>query len=152
MLRNRINDAMKDALRAKDQVALATLRMMNAAIKDRDIAVRPEGRSEGISDGEIVELMRKLIKQRQESIELYRQGNRQELVDREQAEIGVIERFLPRALEGAALEEAVAAAIADVGAGSIKDMGKVVARLREAHPGQVDIAKASGIAKAKLSA
>jgi uncharacterized protein YqeY len=152
MLRAEIGDAMKNAMRAKDQVALATVRMMNAAIKDRDIAVRPEGRADGITDGEIVELLRKLIKQRQESVVLYKQGNRPELVAREEAEIAVIERFLPQSLEGAALEEAVAGAIAHVGAGGIKDMGKVVARLREAHPGQVDIAKASAIAKAKLSA
>jgi hypothetical protein len=150
MLREQLNEALKGAMRAKDQPVVGTIRMILAGIKDRDIAARPKGNSTGIDDGEILTLLRSMIKQRQESIVLYQQGARQELADKEAAEIVVIEGFMPRQLDDAETSAAVQAVIAAIGAASIKDMGKVMAELRARHAGVMDFAKAGAVVKAAL--
>lgn len=150
MLRNELNDALKTALKTKDQTALATVRLILAALKDRDIQARGEGNSDGISEDEILEMLQKMIKQRRESIELYRQGNRQDLVDKEAAEIGVIERFLPKPLDEEETRSAVDEVIEETGAGSVKDMGRVMAMLKQRYPGRMDFSRASALVKERL--
>ena len=150
MLRERVNEVLKEAMRAKDQAKVGTIRMIMAGIKDRDIAARPKGNAAGIDDGEILNLLRSMIKQRQEAIELYRQGGRQELVDKEGAEIAVIEGFMPQQMSEVETRAAVAAVIAETGAATIKDMGKVMAELRARHAGTMDFAKAGPLVKAAL--
>ena len=150
MLRVRVNEALKEAMRAKDQARVGTLRMILAGVKDRDIAARPKGNTTGIDDGEILNLLRSMIKQRQEAIELYRQGGRQELADKESAEIAVIESFMPQQMAEDEMRAAVAAVIADTGAASIKDMGKVMAELRARHATTMDFAKAGPLVKVAL--
>jgi uncharacterized protein YqeY len=125
--------------------------MILAGIKDRDIAARPKGNAGGIDDGEILSLLRSMIKQRQESIVLYRQGNRPELVDKESAEITLIESFMPRQMDDVETAAAVTAVIAETGAASIKDMGKVMAELKVRYAGQMDFAKAGPVVKAALT-
>ncbi len=151
MLRQSLNDALKTAMRERDQRAVSTLRMVLAAIKDRDIAARPSGVTDGIGEEQILSLLQALVKSRRESIELYRQGGRQDLVDQESEEIAVIERFLPAAMDEAAMAAAVAGAIGDLGAASIKDMGRVMAELKSRHAGAMDFQKASALVKAKLA-
>lgn len=151
MLRQRLNDDLKTAMKARDQDTTSTLRMVLAGLKDRDIAARPSGNTGGIDDAGIVDMLQKMVKQRRESIELYKQGGRQELVDKEQGEIDVIERYLPKQLSEAEASAAVDKVIADLGASSIKDMGKVMAALKERFAGQMDFAKAGGLVKQKLS-
>lgn len=150
MLRQRLNDDLKTAMKARDQETTSTLRMVLAGLKDRDIAARPSGNTGGIDDAGIVDMLQKMVKQRRESIELYKQGGRQELVDKEQGEIDVIERYLPKQLSEAEASAAVDKVIADLGASSIKDMGKVMAALKERFAGQMDFAKAGGLVKQKL--
>jgi hypothetical protein len=150
MLRERFNEALKGAMRARDQVTVGTLRMILAGIKDRDIAARPQGKANGIDDAEILGLLRSMIKQRQESMALYLQGGRQELVDKESAEIALIEGFMPRQMDEAETAAAVKAVIAETGATTIKDMGKVMAELRARHAGAMDFAKAGPLVKAAL--
>jgi uncharacterized protein YqeY len=123
--------------------------MINSTLKDRDIAARPRGVTQ-VDEAEIVDMLQKMVRQRQESIELYKQGGRQELVDKEQAEIALIERYLPQKLSEAEQAEAIAQAIAATGAASIKDMGKVMAKLKESHAGRMDFAKVGPAVKAKL--
>ncbi len=151
MLRQRLNDALKEAMKARDQRAISTLRMVLAGLKDRDIAARPSGNTAGIAEGEILEMLHKMVKQRQESIILYKQGNRADLVRQEEEEIAVIERFMPRQLDEAETAAAIAAAVADAGAQSIKEMGKVMALLKERHAGLMDFAKAGALVKQRLS-
>jgi uncharacterized protein YqeY len=150
MLRARLSDALKTAMKAQDQRTVSTVRMILAGLKDRDIAARGKGNAEGISDAEIQQMLQGMVKQRRESMALYQQGNRPELADQEGAEIAVIETFMPKQLSDAELEEAVAAAIAATGAQAAKDMGRVMAVLREKHAGQIDFAKAGAVAKKKL--
>ena len=150
MLRGQLNEALKTAMKAHDARAVSTLRMILAALKDRDIAARGKGNAAGIGDPEIQQLFQSMVKQRRESMALYQQGNRPELAEQEGAEITVIETFMPKQLSDAELETAVAAAIAATGAQSAKDMGRVMAALREKHAGQIDMAKAGGVAKRKL--
>jgi uncharacterized protein len=150
MLRARLSDALKIAMKAHDQPTVSTVRMILAGLKDRDIAARGKGNADGISDAEIQQLLQGMVKQRRESIVLYQQGNRPELAEQEGAEITVIETFMPKQLSDAELEEAVAAAIAATGAQTAKDMGRVMAALREKHAGQLDFAKAGAVAKKKL--
>lgn len=150
MLREQFTEALKTAMRDRDQGTVSTLRMILAGLKDKDIAARPSGNSGGISDPEILSLLQGMIKQRRESIALYQQGNRQDLVDKELAEIAVIERFLPKQMNAAEVDAAVAAAIAETGAVSIKDMGKVMGALKARYAGQMDFAAAGGAVKAKL--
>jgi uncharacterized protein YqeY len=150
MLREQVTEAVKTAMRARDQESVATLRMIMAGIKDKDIAARPSGNADGIGDAEILSLLQSMVKQRRESIALYRQGGREDLVAKEAGEIAVIERFLPAQLDAASVDAAVAHAIAEVGAASIKDMGKVMALLKGKYSGQMDFAAVGPLVKAKL--
>jgi len=122
-----------------------------AQLKDRDIAARPAGNASGIGEGEIEEMLLKMVKQRQESIVLYKQGNRPDLVQQEEEEIAVIERFMPKQLDAAEAAAAVEAAIAETGAQSVKEMGKVMAKLKERFAGRMDFAKAGALVKQRLS-
>ena len=151
MLREKLTNAMKDAMRARNEAALTTIRMMNSAIKQKDIDVaRPRG-DERIGDEEILNLLQSLIKSRRESVELYKQGKRQDLVDKELAEITVIEQFLPKQLGDDETKKVVGKVIASVGATTIKDMGKVMAALKTGYAGQLDMSKAGPIVKQLLS-
>lgn len=150
MLRNQFNESLKEAMRSRDQQALATIRLILAALKDRDIEARGSGNVEGVGDPEILEMLQKMVKQRRESIALYEKGARQDLIAREEAEIQVIERFLPKALDEEETQAAVEAAVEEAGATSIKDMGRVMALLKERFPGRMDFAKASRFAKQRL--
>jgi len=154
-MRERINTAMKDAMRAGEKRRLSTLRLINAAIKDRDIAARVDekGRATGrdrIDDTEILALLQKMIKQRRESIETYGQGGRQDLVDQETAEIAVIEEFLPQQMSEDETKAAVESLVAELGASGLKDMGRTMAALKERFTGQMDFSKASAIVKGLL--
>ncbi|WP_428684599.1 GatB/YqeY domain-containing protein [Reyranella sp.] len=151
MLREKLTEAMKDAMRAKDQAALGTIRLILAKLKDADIAARTEASRDGVADDRILSLMQGMIKQRNESIALYEKGNRADLADKEKAEIAVIERFLPQQMDEAAVEAAVREAIAAAGATSVKDMGGVMATLKGKYAGQMDFAKASAAVKKALA-
>src|SRR5712691_10016681 len=151
MLREKLNEAMKDAMRARDQPALGTIRLILAKLKDTDIASRTEANREGVADDKILSMMQGMIKQRNESIALYEKGNRADLADKEKAEIVVIERFLPKQMDAAAVEAAVAEAVAAAGAKTVKDMGGVMAALKAKYAGQMDFAKASAAVKKALS-
>ena len=150
-LRQDLNDAMKAAMKAREEQRLSCLRMILAAIKDKDIANRTETSREGISDDEIRQLLQKLIKQRRESAELFDKGGRPELAAGERAEAAVIESFLPKQLNQAAMAAAIDEAVTAIGAASIKDMGKVMAHLKERHAGTMDFGAASALVKARLS-
>jgi hypothetical protein len=136
----------------KDKAAarLSTLRLINAAIKDRDIAARGEGRDEGVSDAEVMAILGKMVKQRQESARVYEEGGRLDLSERELAEITVIEEFLPRQLTDEEVDAAIAAAIAAVGASSIRDMGKVMGELKARYTGQMDFGAVGAAIKTRL--
>ena len=149
-LREKISENTKQAMRDKNEVVLSTLRLISSAIKDKDIAARTADSREGIKDEQILSLLQAMIKQRQESVKLYQQGNRQDLVDRESAEIKVIEAYLPKQLSEEEMKAVVQKAIASVGAASVKDMGKVMAELKAKFAGQMDMGKAGGIVKALL--
>ena len=151
MLRDDINKALKDAMLAKDTSKVSTIRLINAAIKDRDIAARTAENRKGIADDAILQLLQGMIKQRKESIEMYKKGNRQDLVDAEQKEIDIISSFLPKQLTDEETVEAVKNLVAELGLSSIKDMGKAMAALRERYAGQMDFGKASGLLKQTLS-
>ena len=149
MLRERFTTEMKDAMRAGDKRRLGTVRLIQAALKDKDIEARGAGKGQA-TDEEILGLLQKMIKQRQESVAIYAQAGRQELADQEQAEIAVIQGFLPQQLGEAETRAAVEAAIAETGAASMKDMGKVVGALRAKYAGRMDFGKASGLVKEML--
>ncbi|WP_375592991.1 GatB/YqeY domain-containing protein [Algihabitans albus] len=151
MLRSELNDALKQALKNKDQQTLGTVRLILAALKDRDIAARGVGNCDGISEDEVLDMLQKMVKQRRESIELYAKGDRQDLVDKEQAEIDVIQRFMPQQLDEGETRVAVEQTIAELEAGSIKDMGRVMAALKERYAGRMDFSKASALAKGQLA-
>jgi uncharacterized protein len=150
MLRARLSEALKAAMKAHEARAVSTLRMVLSTLKNRDIAARDKGNMAGIDDAEIGQMLQGMVKQRRESIALYEQGNRPELARQEAEEIAVIEGFLPQQLSDSELETAVKSAIAATGAATAKDMGRVMAALREKHAGQMDFAKASGAAKKLL--
>jgi uncharacterized protein YqeY len=149
-LRNRLSDEMKSAMRSGDALRVSTLRMAMARLKDTDIAARPKG-IEQVPDEDIIPMLRTMVKSRRESASMYRQGNRPELADKEEAEVAILEEFLPKSLEGPALDEAVANAIAASGASGAKDMGKVMAALKAKHGAALDMAKASPAVKAQLA-
>ncbi len=151
MIRERIKEETKQAMLAHDSEKLSTLRLISAALKDKDIAARPAGKTDGISDEEILSLLQSMIKQRNESIEMYKKGARQDLVDKEQAEINVIQSFLPQQLSDEETARIVVETIQAVGASSMKDMGKVMGSLRGKYVGTMDFAKASALIKEKLS-
>jgi len=155
-MRDRLSQATKDAMKAQDKQRLSTLRLISAALKDRDIAARVDekGVSSGrdkITDQEFASLLQKMIKQRRDSITAFEQGGRQELAKQEAAEIAVIEEFLPKQMGDAEAAAAIAAAIKEVGAAGQKDMGKVMAALKSRYAGQMDFGKASGLVKAALN-
>lgn len=137
-LRDKVNDALKDAMRAKDADRLSTLRLINAAIKDRDIALRGEGKDGIIGDADVLSILGKMVKQRQESARAYEEGGRLELAEKERSEILVIEDFLPKQLSSQEAEAAIRAAIDDLGASTIRDMGKVMGALKSKYAGQMD--------------
>ncbi len=151
MLRERFNEALKAAMRERNALTVSTVRMILAGVKDRDIAARSRGVTDGVDDGEILNLLRNMVKQRQDSIGLYREGGRPELADKEAAEIAVIEGFMPKPMADDEVAAAVAAAIAATGAASVKDMGKVMAELRSRHAGVMDFAKAGPLVKQALA-
>jgi uncharacterized protein YqeY len=150
-LRDQFTEQLKVSMKAGDSARTSTLRMIMAKLKDVDIAARPKG-IDKVPDEEVLSVLRGMVKSRRESVALYEQGHRPELAAKETAEIAVIEGFLPQQLDDAATEAAVAAAISEVGATSIKDMGKVMAGLRAKHAAALDMAKAGPIVKARLSA
>ena len=150
MLRENINNAVKDAMRAKDERKLSTLRMVNSTIKNADIEARGQSKPP-LSDGDLLSLLQKMIKQRQESVELYDKGGRAELADQERAEIAIISAYLPQQMSEDDVKAAITAEIAEIGAAGIKDMGKVIAALKAKYAGQMDFGKASGLVKATLT-
>ncbi|MEO3432797.1 GatB/YqeY domain-containing protein [Inquilinus sp. CAU 1745] len=150
MIRSQLNEALKTAMKERDGVATSTLRLILAALKDRDIAARGRGNTEGIDDTEILSLLQTMIKQRRESIVLYEQGGRLDLAEQETEEIAVIEKFLPRQMSEDETRQAVDAVIAEIGAAGIKDMGRTMTELRSRYAGRMDFGKASGLVKATL--
>jgi uncharacterized protein YqeY len=150
VLRDEINTALKDAMKARDERRVSTLRLVNAALKNADIEAQGKGKH-ALSDDELLGLLQKLIKQRQEAIELYDKAGRTELADRERGEIEIITAYLPKQMSEAEARAAVAQAIEATGATGIKDMGKVMAALKQGHAGRLDFGKASGLVKAMLS-
>ena len=151
MLRERLGEELKTAMKAKEQHKVSTLRLILAALKDRDIAVRANGQPDGISDDEILELFTKMVRQRRESIKLYEEGGRIDLAGREAEEIKIIEAFLPRQLGDDEVAAAVAEVIAEVGAQGLKDMGPVMAALKQRYAGRMDFGKASALVKQRLA-
>ncbi len=150
MLRQKFTDSLKQAMKAKDELGVSTLRLIIARLKEQDIEARGRGKAEGIGDAEIQQMLQGMIKQRRDSIVLYEQGKRPELAAKEQGEIAIIERFLPKQLGETELEAAVKAVIAELGAQGMKDMGRVMAAVKERYAGQVDAGKASQTAKRLL--
>lgn len=150
MLRTQLTDALKQAMKARNDRAISTLRLILAALKDRDIAARAKGNYDGISDEDIRGMLQSMIKQRRESIALYEQGGRCELAQQEGEEIVVIEGFLPKQLGPAEIERAVRELIAEIGAQGIKDMGRTMAAMKQRYSGQMDFSKASGVVKQLL--
>ncbi len=148
-LRERIGEALKEAMKARAGERVSTLRLVNAALKDADIARRGEGAAE-MGEPEMIAVLSKMVKQRQESVRAYDEGGRADLAAKERAEIAVIEDFLPRQLSPAEVEAAVAAAIAATGAASVKDMGRVMAELKGKYTGQMDFGAVGPMVKARL--
>ena len=149
MLRDDIDKALKEAMKARNERAVSTLRMVNATLKNADIEARGSGKP-ALGDAEVVSVLQKMIKQRQELVELYQKGNRADLVKQEQDEIAIISGYLPKQMSDDEMKAAIDAAIAETGAASMKDMGKVIGALRAKHAGQMDMGKASALVKAKL--
>ena len=149
-LRDDFMSALKTSMRAGDAPRTSTLRLILAKVKDADIAARPSGVT-AISDDDITGVLRGMVKQRRESVALYQQGKRQDLADKESAEIAVIEAFLPKQMDEATLLAAVDAAIAETGAASVKDMGKVMAALKSRHAASLDMGRANAAVKTRLS-
>ena len=150
-LRSRINTAMKQAMKDKSAERLSTIRLINAAIKDRDIAARTEGKENGVADDEVLAILAKMTKQRQESAKTYEEAGRLDLSERELAEIKVIEEFLPRQLTDSEIQSAVSEAINEVGASSIRDMGKVMGALKGKYAGQMDFGAVGALVKNNLA-
>lgn len=151
-LRTRINTAMKQAMKDKDAARLSTVRLINAAIKDRDIAARAEGKENGVGEDEVLAILGKMVKQRRESARTYEEGGRLDLAEREEAEIVVIEEFLPRRLSQDEVAAALDEAVAEVGAESIRDMGRVMGILKSKYTGQMDFGAVGPMVKDRLSA
>ena len=151
MLRTRLRESLTVAMKAKDERSVSTLRLILAAVKDRDISARAKGNMDGIGDEEILGLLQSMIKQRHESITLYKQGGRQDLVDQETQEIAVIQKFLPQQMQADEMTDAIGKVIAELEAKSLKDMGRTMAALKERYAGRMDFAKASALVKQKLA-
>jgi uncharacterized protein len=150
VLRDQINDALKEAMKAKNERAVSTLRMINSALKNADIEARGAGK-QPLGDPELLALLQKMIKQRQESVELYKQGGRADLVRQEEEEIAIISAYLPKQMSEPEMKAAIEAAVKETGAAGIKDMGKVIGILRGKYAGQMDMARASAMVKAQLA-
>jgi uncharacterized protein YqeY len=150
MLRDDINNALKDAMKAKDERKVSTLRMINSSLKNADIEARGAGKPP-LGDPETLALLQKMIKQRQESVELYQKGGRADLVKQEQEEIAIISVYLPAQMSEDEVKAAISAAISETGAAGIKDMGKVIGILRGKYAGQMDFGKASALVKGMLA-
>ncbi len=152
MIRDELKKQLIDAMKTKDDKKTATIRLINAAIKQKDIEARPSGKTDGIDDGAILSLMQSMIKQRKESIDMYTKGGRNDLAAAEQSEIDIIQSFLPKQMSEEEIRSAIALVIAETGAASIKDMGKVMGALRGKYAGQMDFGIASGLIKNALEA
>ncbi len=150
-LRSKVSTALKQAMKDKDAKRLSTLRLINAAIKDKDIAARAEGNDDGVGDAEVLVILGKMSKQRMESARAYEEGGRLDLAEREREEVEVIEEFLPRQLSEEEATSAVEAAIAEIGAESIRDMGKVMGALKAKYTGQMDFGKVGPMVKDRLA-
>jgi len=150
MLRQQFNEALKTAMLAKDSRTVSTVRLIVAALKDRDIAARSRGVTDGIPDEEVLQMLQQMVKQRRESITLYEQGNRLDLAQQETDEIGIISRFLPKQMSEAETTEAVKSVIGEIEATTLKDMGRVMAVLKERFAGTMDFTKASSLVKGQL--
>ncbi len=150
MLRTRLNEALKDAMKAQESRATSTLRLILAALKDRDIAERSKGNGAGVGDDAILDMLQKMVRQRHDSIEMYTKGGRDDLAKREAEEIDVIERFLPKQMDELDMRAAVEGVITELEASSVKDMGRVMSTLKERFPGRMDFGKASGLVKEAL--
>ncbi len=149
-LRTRFSDDLKTAMKAGDSARVSTVRMIIARMKEADIASRPKGVTQ-VSDDDLVPLLRSMIKQRHDSVTLYRQGGREELAEREEAEIRLIEHYLPASLDEAGLDQAVSRAIDETGATAAKDLGRVMAALKAAHGATLDMGRANQVARARLA-
>jgi uncharacterized protein len=149
MLRDDINNALKDAMKARDERRVSTLRLVNSTLKNADIEARGQGKAP-LGDDEVLVVLAKMIKQRQESVELYEKGGRPELAQQERDEIAIITSYLPKQLSDGEMRAAVERAIADTGAASMKDMGKVITTLKSRHAGQMDFGKVSPLVKELL--
>ena len=149
-MRSKIKEALTTAMKAKDTARVSTLRLIMAALKDRDIAVRTEGKPDGIADEDIIGMLGTMIRQRRDSVKMFREGNREELALKEEAEIAVIEEFLPRQMDDGEVAEACKSAIAETGAEGIKDMGRVMGAIKGRYAGQMDFGKASAKIKELL--
>jgi len=151
MLRQRLSDALKVAMKSKARLATSTLRLILAAVKDRDIAARGKGNADGISDDAVMSVLQTMVRQRDESIVFYEKGERPELAEKEAQEIAVIRRFLPEQMDEEQLATAVTETVDELGAASLKDMGRTMALLRERYAGRMDFAKANVLVKARLA-
>ena len=152
MLRTRLSDALKSAMKTKDQRRVSTLRLILAALKDRDIAARSDGKDQPLADDDILLMLQTMVRQRRESIDLYEKGNRPELAQKEREEIVVIEDYLPQQLSEDEVTDASRKVIAECAATGLKDMGRIMTTLRQRYPGQMDFAKCSKIVKELLQA
>jgi hypothetical protein len=150
MLRQAFRDRLNEAMKARDSRSVSTVRLILAGLKERDVAARGQGNLDGLSEAEIQRMLQGMIKQRRESIALYQQGNRPNLAQQESEEIAVIETFLPRQLDDGEIEAAAKAAIDETGAAAVKDLGKVMAALRERHGGVIDLGRAGAIVRRLL--
>ncbi len=151
MIRTELNEALKTAMKAQDKCTVGTIRLILAALKDRDICARAEGNEDGVPESDILALLQTMIKQRRESIRLYEEGGREELAAQEREEIEVIRRFMPEPLVGDALNAAVTCAIKSVGAQGMKDMSRTMAFLKQTYAGRIDFSTASGIVRQTLT-
>lgn len=150
MLREQINESLKGAVKDKDRRRMCTLRLVNAAIKDRDIAARTSGR-ESVDDAEIQQILSKMVKQRHESVEIYEQAGRMELAEQEREEIEIIRSFLPRQMSEEEVKVACETVVTDIGASGLRDMGRTMSALKERYPGQMDFGRASCVVKQMLN-
>lgn len=151
MIREQIKAKLIESMKAKDEQATGTLRLINAAIKDKDIEARPKGNPTGIDDSAVMSLLQSMIKQRKESIEMYRQGHRDDLAAKEQAEVDIIQSFLPQQMTEEEMKVAIRDVITQTGATSVKDMGKVMGTVKAKYAGRMDMGRASGLIKAALA-
>ncbi len=149
--RTELNNALKTAMKERDQVTLSTIRLILASLKDRDIAARGQGQADGVGDSDILSLMQSMIKQRQESSKTYRDASRVDLAEREEAEVEVVRRFMPQQMGENEMEQTVDGLIAELGVSDIKEMGKVMSALKSRYAGQLDMSKASNAVKERLA-